>query len=383
MKINLYGGYALIVMLFVSVYALFTFGFGAPRHHDQVSAAELALDSDEDCPNVLLRRGSQLLLINTRQPTVDGVNPIHLESLDDYVAYAKQQNLINKKKCPILFLQQENSVGAFTKLPSPDLHPPHEKLHHEANKENHNDEPSAPEDLDESDLFNLINIASSTPPPKPASPPPPPPKPASLPRPPPPSSAMPPPQMQPMPPPPQMQQQPSMPTVMPPPPPQMQQQPVPMMPMNYNPPPQSGQVPFPFPPTVRPYLPPPTTSNPTTSLAENLAKMKPATYVDASRDDSPFNQNMYTGFDPINLFAGVYTEVDKTHYSTQLGTQLSDNAMDPNWGGVQYTKRQIDTGKYDDNMVESAQYSVAPNTFMIPSLRPLVDSAAGLAPLAK
>jgi hypothetical protein len=98
--------------------------------------------------------------------------------------------------------------------------------------------------------------------------------------------------------------------------------------------------------------------------------------VDASRDDPPFNQNMYTGFDPINLYAGIYTDVDQVHYSTRQDTPFSDNAMDPNWGGVQYTRSSVDSGKYDDNIVSTVTYSSPPNTFMLPSFRPLVDAAA-------
>jgi hypothetical protein len=158
--------------------------------------------------------------------------------------------------------------------------------------------------------------------------------------------------------------------------------PVPRSLPNPVPPQPAGQsVPFPFPPTaVQPYIPPKLPTKKSSSSLPEFTQRTPAPYVDASRDDAPFNQNLYPGFDPMNLYAGVYTTVDAVHYSTRgttPSTPFSDNAMDPNWGGVQYTRAQVNSGKYDENMVDTVQYSAPPNTFMIPTMRPLVDPAAG------
>ena len=124
---------------------------------------------------------------------------------------------------------------------------------------------------------------------------------------------------------------------------------------------------------MQPYIPPVVSTPPT---MDNFSKTIPVQYVDASRDNAPFNQNMYTGFDPINLYAGIYTNVDQVHGSTRKEAQFSDNAMDPNWGGVSYTAGQIQTGKYDDNLVTTPTYSASVNTFAIPSFRPLLDPVA-------
>jgi hypothetical protein len=144
-------------------------------------------------------------------------------------------------------------------------------------------------------------------------------------------------------------------------------------------PPQAVGASFPYPPMVKqqPYIAPTLPSKTTTT--HDFTTRTPVNYVDASRDDSPFNQNLYPGFDPINLYTGVYTTIDAVHYSTRntddATTPFSDNAMDPNWGGVQYTRNQVNSGKYDENKVESTLYSSTPNTFMLPSMRPLVDPA--------
>lgn len=76
--------------------------------------------------------------------------------------------------------------------------------------------------------------------------------------------------------------------------------------------------------------------------------------LDASRDNG-YNQNMYPGFDPDNLFIGRITPLDKVHESTE-NAQMSDNPMDSNWGGVLYTQAQVDSGKYIENTVTSTNY---------------------------
>ena len=89
----------------------------------------------------------------------------------------------------------------------------------------------------------------------------------------------------------------------------------------------------------------------------------PAPVIDANTDHPPYNAGQYAGFDPLGLSVGVYTKLDQVHYSTrtQDGT-LSDNPMDPNWGGVLYTQKQIQSGKYDDNMVYKPNLLTVHNT---------------------
>lgn len=83
-------------------------------------------------------------------------------------------------------------------------------------------------------------------------------------------------------------------------------------------------------------------------IAEQIKHPLPV--LDANREMLPFNQGNYAGFDPIGLFVGQYTEIDKIHDST--ANQLtSPNPADVNWGGVQYTQQLIDKGVYNDNNV--------------------------------
>ena len=77
--------------------------------------------------------------------------------------------------------------------------------------------------------------------------------------------------------------------------------------------------------------------------------------LDASRENG-YNQNMYPGFDPDNMYIGRITDVDKVHDSTQ-NAPMSDNPMDHNWGGVLYTQGQVETGKYVENEVMAANWT--------------------------
>lgn len=98
----------------------------------------------------------------------------------------------------------------------------------------------------------------------------------------------------------------------------------------------------------------------------NLNKNKPLEYMDASRDNGPYNKGNYAGFDPYGLYIGSYTEIDKIHDSTSFN-KISDNPMDTNWGGVLYTQQSVDSGKYAENNITKPNY-VTPKGEQIPNL---------------
>ena len=60
---------------------------------------------NKDCPNLLLREGNVLHLINTRAPRIPGINPIVFNNLDEYVDYWEFQRE-NGIKCPVLYFQE-------------------------------------------------------------------------------------------------------------------------------------------------------------------------------------------------------------------------------------------------------------------------------------
>ena len=70
--------------------------------------------------------------------------------------------------------------------------------------------------------------------------------------------------------------------------------------------------------------------------------------MDASRDNPPFNNEMYDGFDPLNFNMGDYTVHDAAFREKELTMKYSDNPMDANWGGRQYTESVVASGAYID-----------------------------------
>ena len=68
--------------------------------------------------------------------------------------------------------------------------------------------------------------------------------------------------------------------------------------------------------------------------------------MDASRDNPPFNNEMYSGFDPLNFNMGDYTTQDAEFRAKELTMKYSDNPMDANWGGKQYSESVVASGAY-------------------------------------
>jgi hypothetical protein len=96
-------------------------------------------------------------------------------------------------------------------------------------------------------------------------------------------------------------------------------------------------------------------------------KQTAITVVDASRENKPYNENNYAGFDPQGQYVGIYTNLDQVHNST-MQNKISDNPMDPNWAGIIYTQQMVDSGKYADNNITKPVVGGSPNTSFYPGL---------------
>lgn len=86
--------------------------------------------------------------------------------------------------------------------------------------------------------------------------------------------------------------------------------------------------------------------------------------VDSSRENPPYNANNYPGFDSHGQYVGRYTNIDEVHNSTMTTATtngMSDNPMDPNWGGISVTQGSVDSGKYKENEVRPAMYPKMPS----------------------
>ena len=92
------------------------------------------------------------------------------------------------------------------------------------------------------------------------------------------------------------------------------------------------------------------TENTYYDIKNELKNIKDIVNVKDSSRDNHYNTNMYPGFDPTSNNIGMYTNLDKIHDSTSF-SEISDNPMDINWGGILYTKQAVESGKYAENEV--------------------------------
>lgn len=211
---------------------------------------------DESCPDLLINKGDILLLYNTKNPEVSGVNPLPFYNLDEYINYLEIQR--NKGiRCPVLYAQRENDTqgnDVYRVRPGPFNQEGGLPLSYYMNKSQ----------------LNHLDLQKG-PPPKEL----------------------------------------------------------------YN--------------------------NPA-----NLDRNAPVPILDASRDSGKYNKGNYAGFDPYGLHQGTYTTLDKIHDST-ANSKLSDNPLDPNWGGIIHTQKALESGKYDENIVTKPRYAT-PKGAIIPNL---------------
>jgi len=66
------------------------------------------------CPNVLIQKGSEFYLYNSKRAKVPGVNPIKFNTLEDYTEFIKWQRS-QGIRCPVLYLQQTYDTQASVK----------------------------------------------------------------------------------------------------------------------------------------------------------------------------------------------------------------------------------------------------------------------------
>lgn len=233
----------LLVVFLLGLYVYSTYDLKRPLDQmDQIENFEnfndgKSTDGKSSCPNLLIKKGNILLLLNTEQPEVDGVNPIPFYNLDEYINYLEIQR--NKGiVCPALFLQHENDAqgkDVYRMRPSP---------------------------------FDQAGGLT-------------------------------------------------------------------------------GQS------AVQQY---------------DTSNRIPVDVMDANRDYPPYNEGNYPGFDPQNMYVGVYTTIDQVHDSTKMESKVSDNPMDPNWGGVLHTQQIVESGKYDENNITKPQYDTPRSTSFVPGL---------------
>jgi len=88
-------------------------------------------------------------------------------------------------------------------------------------------------------------------------------------------------------------------------------------------------------------------------LPPTLPAPLPTKLVDATQSDYPYNTNSVPAYDQSSYYVGTTTPLDAMNQANE-SLLFSDNAMDPNWGGADYTEALVNTGYYKGNEVSIA-----------------------------
>jgi hypothetical protein len=87
-------------------------------------------------------------------------------------------------------------------------------------------------------------------------------------------------------------------------------------------------------------------------LPPSIANLtNPTLLVDSNRSDPPYNKGQYPSQDQTSYYVGTTTPLDVSLSTNMLYNQtgVSDNPMDTNWGGAEYTDKLVDSGYYKNN----------------------------------
>ena len=89
---------------FIIIMLVFLFGLYFCLNYKSGDLVE-EFSTMRNCPNLLIKKGKELHLMNTRKAVVPGVNPVKFDSLEDYAEYVKWAKRVGIK-CPILYYEQ-------------------------------------------------------------------------------------------------------------------------------------------------------------------------------------------------------------------------------------------------------------------------------------
>lgn len=91
----------LIFIIFVFISGIYFY-----IKHGSTKIVETMVSNEDKtrCPNLLIQKGSNYYLYNTKLAKVPGVNPITFNNLDEYTQFLKWQRSVGIR-CPVLYLQ--------------------------------------------------------------------------------------------------------------------------------------------------------------------------------------------------------------------------------------------------------------------------------------
>ena len=115
----MYHKYFIIAVLFL-MGAYFVLNYSSADFKEALTMPKNT-NSNSNCPNILVQKGSQIYLYNSNKQIVPGVNPVTFNNLEEYVQFTEWQRSVGFT-CPVLYLQHtENTQGevVYKIRPSP------------------------------------------------------------------------------------------------------------------------------------------------------------------------------------------------------------------------------------------------------------------------
>jgi|UniRef100_A0A6C0AJY1 hypothetical protein len=91
-----------------------------------------------------------------------------------------------------------------------------------------------------------------------------------------------------------------------------------------------------------------------TKVPEQFRQAPVVKLRDSNRNDQPYNNNNFAGFDSDDQHVGIKTPLDQVQFSGRL----SDNAMDSNWGGIKHSEHSVESGTYEERMRKPTSFTV-------------------------
>ena len=80
-------------------------GFEKNQFADDIYYPEKNKEENDNCPNLLVKRGKEIFLLNKKKAIIPGVNPIRFDNLEQYAEYLKWQRRVGMR-CPVLFFEE-------------------------------------------------------------------------------------------------------------------------------------------------------------------------------------------------------------------------------------------------------------------------------------
>ena len=96
--------YLIFVIVFIILGIYFMINFNSDIESNILEGYINPTNKGFKCPDVLVQKGTRLLLYNSKLAKVPGVNPIVFENLEDYTEFIDWQRS-QGIRCPVLFLQ--------------------------------------------------------------------------------------------------------------------------------------------------------------------------------------------------------------------------------------------------------------------------------------